>query len=373
MPESVDVIRTVKCRLESSNRKDEKLQRGVSDFQHAAKVTADMLPSFSPHTWERNNTQIYRTVKSELDDYEIKDKVVQNAVHRVTANFKSTRELDHAPPKGGLESDNFLILSSQGYDIAENDQGYGFKAKFIPYKPEWWHLNIGPHQRDYLERVFDGDASLGQAELVSSDDGPLARVAVKWGCEVTDPETAECVVGVDVGLRSLYALAVRDKDTGDVEQVEVASGNQFRHKRREYKAKIEQAQENDNHEQAKEHWRAFSRFTQDRLHKAATNIVSIASEHTPCVIRVEDLDQFDRENGTEIHQWPYGSLLDKIENKATTNGIAFERMRPYFTSQTCQECGYQNEQNRERAQFTCGECGYTVNADVNAALNIASA
>lgn len=45
--------------------------------------------------------------------------------------------------------------------------------------------------------------------------------------------------------------------------------------------------------------------------------------------------------------------------------------RPAFTSQCCSVCGHTTSKNREsQAAFACRACGYTNNADVNAAINI---
>jgi len=46
-------------------------------------------------------------------------------------------------------------------------------------------------------------------------------------------------------------------------------------------------------------------------------------------------------------------------------------VNPAYTSQTCSACGCVNRENRpDQATFCCIECGYSDNADVNAAKNI---
>ncbi|MCE2515927.1 MAG: transposase [Acidobacteria bacterium] len=42
-----------------------------------------------------------------------------------------------------------------------------------------------------------------------------------------------------------------------------------------------------------------------------------------------------------------------------------------YTSQTCCRCGYVDKRNRtSQARFRCVACGFAVNADHNAAINI---
>ena len=44
---------------------------------------------------------------------------------------------------------------------------------------------------------------------------------------------------------------------------------------------------------------------------------------------------------------------------------------PKHTSQKCHQCGFITTENRKtQAQFKCVNCGYSGNADINAALNI---
>jgi len=49
-------------------------------------------------------------------------------------------------------------------------------------------------------------------------------------------------------------------------------------------------------------------------------------------------------------------------------------VNPAYTSLCCSECGYRASENREsQAVFLCRACGYSSNADVNAAINIRAA
>ena len=61
-----------------------------------------------------------------------------------------------------------------------------------------------------------------------------------------------------------------------------------------------------------------------------------------------------------------------IEYKAERVGIKVKYVDPAFTSQTCSKCGYVDKENRiAQDKFECKKCGFTLNADHNAAINIA--
>ncbi|HEY2689783.1 MAG TPA: transposase [Streptosporangiaceae bacterium] len=66
----------------------------------------------------------------------------------------------------------------------------------------------------------------------------------------------------------------------------------------------------------------------------------------------------------------WGLLVRCLEDKAPGR---VEKINPAFTSQRCSACGHVAAESREsQALFRCTACGYTGNADVNAAKNIAA-
>jgi transposase len=66
----------------------------------------------------------------------------------------------------------------------------------------------------------------------------------------------------------------------------------------------------------------------------------------------------------------WGLLARRLQDKAPGR---VEKVPAAYTSQRCSECGHIARENREsQAVFLCMACGYSGNADVNAARNIAA-
>jgi putative transposase len=66
----------------------------------------------------------------------------------------------------------------------------------------------------------------------------------------------------------------------------------------------------------------------------------------------------------------WGRLTRRLEDKAPGR---VQKINPAFTSQQCSACGHVAAESRKnQALFACVACGYTCNADVNAARNIAA-
>ena len=66
----------------------------------------------------------------------------------------------------------------------------------------------------------------------------------------------------------------------------------------------------------------------------------------------------------------WGLTVRRLEQKAPGR---VEKVDPAYTSQRCSECGHVDKNSREsQALFCCTSCGVSLNADVNAARNIAA-
>ena len=80
----------------------------------------------------------------------------------------------------------------------------------------------------------------------------------------------------------------------------------------------------------------------------------------------------NREMRFELGNWSFDQLKQFITYKAKRAGVSVVLVDPRDTSRTCSACGYCDKHNRKsQSCFQCKECGLELNADCNAALNIA--
>ncbi|MCM1308494.1 MAG: transposase [Butyrivibrio sp.] len=112
-------------------------------------------------------------------------------------------------------------------------------------------------------------------------------------------------------------------------------------------------------------------FVRTYSHMVSRRIVKFAVRHNAKYINVEDLEGY-RENDFILRNWSYYELQQQIIYKAGLYGIEVRKINPYHTSQTCCRCGHWEEgQRTDRSHFKCKNCGIELNADFNAAKNIA--
>lgn len=196
------------------------------------------------------------------------------------------------------------------------------------------------------------------------------------------PGTGE-VVGIDRGVTVSAALS-----TGEMLTVPKLSP-QRRRRLVTLQRRLDRAKRGSNR-------RARAKLAAGRLHRRERDIRKDWTEKLSTdlarrfdVIRVEDLKigRMTRSaRGTveqpgrnvqqkaglnrEIMRSGWGLLVRRLEDKAPGR---VEKINPRYTSQRCSACGRVDPKSREsQARFRCIACNFTLNADVNAAINIAA-
>jgi IS605 OrfB family transposase len=78
-----------------------------------------------------------------------------------------------------------------------------------------------------------------------------------------------------------------------------------------------------------------------------------------------------KEQRREFNSWSFLQIEKFLNYKTAFKGIGVVYVDARYTSQRCSKCGHIHKQNRKKqAIFKCKHCGYSCNADLNAARNI---
>ena len=237
-------------------------------------------------------------------------------------------------------------------------------------------------QKEIVYRCMSGEYKIGESKLLWN------KKKKKWFLFLTykftpipvelDPEK---IMGVDLGIACVAYMGFRFS-----EDRHVIPGHEVEHFRQKIEARKIALQRQGKFcgDGRIGHGRttrtkpidaigdAISRFRDTANHKYSRFIVDMAVKHGCGVIQMEDLHIHSEEK--LLRDWTYHDLRTKVENKAKEKGIEVKFINPAYTSQRCSCCGYIDQQNREtQKSFKCKQCGYSANADYNAALNLATA
>lgn len=131
---------------------------------------------------------------------------------------------------------------------------------------------------------------------------------------------------------------------------------------------------------AKRHLKKLSgrerRFKRTTNHTIAKKIVQVAQDTQRSVV-LEDLKGFRatvrKEQRERFGKWAFYELGSFIVYKAKLAGVPVEFINPRNTSRECSQCGHTAKANRKsQSEFVCKSCGFSIHADLNGAINIAS-
>ena len=226
-------------------------------------------------------------------------------------------------------------------------------------------LGLGPRQHALL---VDPAWVIGGADLVWRRDVYYLHVTQS---RQAPPETAPDggTLGVDLGIVNLATDSTGETFSG----AKVKQARARFHTRRQRLQKV-------NTKHAKRRLRQNAgrerRFQKDVNHCISKALVKKAVVSCKA-LALEDLSGIRErvtvrhEHRYERHSWAFYQLRQFLAYKAAWAGVSLHLVDPRNTSRTCSACGHCEKANRKsQDSFLCQRCGFALNADYNAAINI---
>ena len=217
---------------------------------------------------------------------------------------------------------------------------------------------------DYFQQYLNWRR--GSADLFLRNNGVFLHIVFEK--DIPDPEFTGKVIGIDRGVRK---IAVTSDNR-------FFNGGEIRRISRRYE-RLRSALQSCGTKSAKRHLRKISRkenrFRRDVNHRITKQIAQSIPPGT--IVVLEKLDGIrqrtrlrKRQRG-ELHKWNFFQFQQFLTYKSEARGIAVEYVSARYTSQKCSRCGHISRSNRQiRSVFKCRQCGFSLNADLNASRNI---
>jgi IS605 OrfB family transposase len=192
-----------------------------------------------------------------------------------------------------------------------------------------------------------------------------------------EPWAAEAgaVVGVDLGLRRLAVSANGRK-------AQFFCGKRVRERARRYH-RLRRALQAKGTRSARRHLRKLrgreNRFRRDVNHQVSKALVAALPAGSLIALeQLEGLRERVRQRRAEtaarreLHNWGFAQLQGFVAYKAQAQGLRVLWVDAAYSSQQCSRCGHTAAANRRSPSwFVCHACGLQLNADLNAARNLA--
>lgn len=212
--------------------------------------------------------------------------------------------------------------------------------------------------------------------LKKTRDGWIVLVPLKR--EVKQSGSADSIIGVDVGSRTLASITILGREKV---RKQLYFGRDVWEKQRNISTRRASLQSyaDKGSSKARRTLRKLkdyeSNFTQTRCYQVAHKIVKLAKKHHS-LIAIEDLNglkdaEGHRKSNRRTKRMPYHKFRAALEQVCAREGIGLITVDPYHTSKSCPQCGEIGKRLNGGVNFKCGNCGYEANADRVASLNIA--
>lgn len=189
-------------------------------------------------------------------------------------------------------------------------------------------------------------------------------------------------IGIDLGVKDLAVVSdgrvfENINKSSKVKRLEKRLRREQRRLSRKYVGKVDTVSANIEKQKLKVqklHQR-ITRIREDHENKTVHEVV----KQKPRFITVEDLNvrgmMKNRHLAKAVAAQRFNHLLSKLKHKAKIIGIEFREVdRFYPSSKTCHACGHVHRGLKLKDRvYICPECGYRMDRDYNASLNLRDA
>ena len=299
-----------------------------------------------------NQFRIHKLVYHDLkDSTSLSAQMIVRCISKVANAYKSGKKVQRTfLPWGGLAYDARILSFKKDSVSLWTIEGRQ-TIPFVCHRPDWL---------PYIKGEADLITNKGKFYLLQTVEIPEEAV-----------RDTEKFLGVDFGIKNLATDSDGESFSG--EAVEKIRQKRTSHKQRLQKKGTKSAKRRLKKVSGREH-----RFKYNTNHVVSKKLV-LKAKGTGQGMALEDLsgirDRTTVRSGQrdQFGKWAFGQLRSFVEYKARMHGIPVILVDPRHTSRQCSRCGHIDRKNRKsQSEFQCVQCSFSLNADWNAAINIAS-
>ncbi len=348
----METIRTICCKINLTSEQALEIDDTLRAFASACNYIGDVVRILGNTNKVQIQKVCYRDVRNRFG---LSANLAIRAIARVCSALK-------VPEKAR----SVFAPTSVDYDIrifSFRERDWTFSLTLL-YGRQRFTASLG----DFQYRALKGQHPTS-ATLVKRHNGQyFLHVQVKG--KAPEPFAPQDMLGVDLGIVNLAV----DSDG------ELYSGKPVEDVRRKHNLQRKRLQRRNTKGARKKLKRIAgkeARFRRHENHVISKRIVETA-ERTRRGIALENLKGIHKtitarggDARNRLSGWGFYQLRSFIDYKALRMGVPIVAVDPRNTSRTCSQCGHCEQKNRKsQSGFRCLHCGFSYNADWNAALNI---
>ncbi len=242
----------------------------------------------------------------------------------------------------------------------------GTKLGMINNRTELPLIINSDYQTEIIKKIGE-NYKLGSTELVKKNNDFYIHISYSKEIEIPNPDKSFSPIGIDIGINNL-AVSVSQQET------KFFSGRRVKWKNEFFRKQRNKLQRNFAIKEIRRMKKQQTKYNNHYINEISKSIIEQAKKENKPVIVMEDLKDIlqtikvRKKQRAIHHSWFFDRLQKAIEYKALWEEIPVIKLDPYHTSQICNKCGELNKRNKHT--YKCKKCGYEVNADFNACINL---
>jgi IS605 OrfB family transposase len=329
----------------------------LKETLETANLAANRLSQLAWEKKEFRQFPMHRLFYKQIrNEFPLSAQIVIRLNAKVADAYKLDKKVQRTFRKHGSISYDLRILSFQLLQSTVDIWTTKGRLKHLPFV-------CGERQRKLLE------LPKGESDLILRHEKWFLNVTV----DVPEEQEQEAIgwLGIDLGLVNL-AQSSDGQTFGEARFVANIRARRWRQRKRLQSRCTRSAKRVLRKLSGKE-----SRFVTQHNHLISKQICAEA-KRTKRGIALENLKgirsrtRASKKQRRILHSWAFADLQSKIVYKSRLLGVPVRFVNARNTSRTCSACGSVSKKNRPtRDQFVCQSCGFTADADTNAACEIA--
>lgn len=341
---------TLQIKLLPNDEQTIMLKKTFSIFNEACNAISQI--AWEHHVFKQFSLhkEVYYNIK---ETYHISSQLIIRAISKVADAYKLDKKKQrYFREYGAVKYDSRVLSYNKDKSVCSISLiGSREKIAYVCYRPHLMQYAKGETDLVYINGKF----YLYQTIDITEDK----------------EENAEDFIGVDMGITDIVSLS----DGTNISSKEL---KEIRNKYNKVRASIQSKGTRNCHKLLKRLKGRERRFATITNHRISKQLVAKAKkEHKG--IAIEDLKNIrwsmnsKKRNKTfrrRSNSWNFYQLRSFLEYKCKIVGVKIVTIPPFYTSQTCHNCGHIGI--RHGKHFHCTHCGHVADADINAALNIAT-
>lgn len=247
-----------------------------------------------------------------------------------------------------ISKDTPMVLDSRMVSFEEKSDGFSWIT--MTSIGEKIKLNLPVKTTSHMKKMVANGGKINKTITISPKEASFS-----YDFEYTEPDTTTGnTLGIDIGIKSLITASDGQTEHPCIHGHTMESIMKVMSKK-------------------KKGSKAFKRKqTQRKQHiNWVINELDLSGVTKVICENIKDMRR-GVNHGRIMSSWTYPMIFAKLKRRCEEKNVSISFISPTYTSKRCSNCGWTKDGNRNGLEFKCDSCGNTMNADLNAAINIAS-